>query len=67
MPHSAHALKLLPLPIINIGLPKSASTSVLDFFQCNGMKTSHYNCEANCTGTRKGHEFCGDSEKAGKC
>jgi len=64
MPQS---LKLLPLPVINIGLPKSASTSVLDFFQCNGMKTSHYNCEANCTGTRKGHEFCGDSEKAGKC
>ena len=64
MPQSS---KLLPLPVINIGLPKSASTSVLDFFQCNGMKTSHHDCEANCTGTRKGHEFCGDSEKAGKC
>ena len=64
MPQSS---KLLPLPVINIGLPKSASTSVLDFFQCNGMKTSHHNCEANCTGARKGHEFCGDSEKAGKC
>ena len=59
--------RLPPLPVISLGLPRSASTALLDFFQCNGMKTSHYNCVGNCTGTKKDHEFCGDSEKAGKC
>ena len=57
----------LHLPVINLGLPKSASTSILDYFSCSGMKTSHETCENNCSVTRKSHEFCKDSERAGMC
>ena len=64
---SPQSSRLPPLPVISLGLPRSASPAVLDFFQCNGMKTSHYNCVGNCTGTKKDTEFCGDSETAGKC
>jgi len=57
----------LPLPIINLGLPKSASASILDFFTCSGMKTSHSNCENDCSGTKQKHEYCKNSETAGTC
>ena len=33
------------LPILNLGLPKSASTTLLDFFSCAGLTTSHYHCK----------------------
>ena len=33
------------LPILNMGLPESASTSLLDFFSCTGLQTSHYHCK----------------------
>ena len=36
----------LPLPILNLGLPKSASETMYDFFTCSGVKTSHYRCGA---------------------
>ena len=32
------------LPILNLGLPKSATTSIFDFFTCAGVRTSHYRC-----------------------
>eukprot|EP00908_Phaeocystis_cordata_P016108 Transcript_27351.p1 GENE.Transcript_27351~~Transcript_27351.p1 ORF type:complete len:327 (+),score=58.43 Transcript_27351:62-1042(+) len=31
-------------PVINLGLPKSGSSSVQDFFKCGGLRTSHYQC-----------------------
>ena len=37
------------LPVLNIGLPTSASTSIADFFECavgkTSLKASHYQCE----------------------
>jgi hypothetical protein len=58
----------LGLPIINVGLPKSASTSVLDFFKCNGLKASHYHCQNDCSkpGTSRKH-FCQDEDKRDYC
>ena len=32
-------------PVINLGLPKSGSSSVADFFQCAGLRTSHHDCD----------------------
>uniref|UniRef100_A0A7S3ETP9 Sulfotransferase domain-containing protein n=1 Tax=Haptolina ericina TaxID=156174 RepID=A0A7S3ETP9_9EUKA len=35
--------KPLPgLPFINVGLPKSGTTSLQSFFACNGMRTAHH-------------------------
>ena len=48
----------LQMPILNVGLPQSGSQEVLDFFGCGGMKTSHYKCEANCSGERAGLDSC---------
>ena len=39
-------------PILNMGLPRSATTSVLDFFSCSGMKTSHYHCKMTTAGVK---------------
>ena len=33
----------LPLAVV-VGLPKSGTTSVYEFFKCSGFKTSHYCC-----------------------
>lgn len=33
---------LLPLPIINVGLPKSGSTTLYQFFKCLGLRSTHY-------------------------
>ena len=33
------------LPILNMGLPKSGDTSLLDMFSCAGLKASHYHCK----------------------
>ena len=54
----APATAKLQLPILNVGLPQSGSQEVLDFFGCGGMKTSHYHCEADCTGARAGFDSC---------
>ena len=32
------------LPVIDVGLPKSGTTSVYDFFACGGLRTSHWQC-----------------------
>ena len=58
----------LSLPVLNIGLPTSASTSLADFFACAGgtnpkwegmvmapLKASHYRCELDDGKT----DFCG--------
>lgn len=45
----------LQLPIINLGLPKSGSSSVKDFFDCGGAKASHYQCKD----TRNERHPCG--------
>ena len=34
----------LKLPIINLGLPKSGSTSLRDFFSCGNLTASHFKC-----------------------
>lgn len=41
---ASHSLKV-GLPILNMGLPKSGDTSLLDMFSCAGLKTSHYHCK----------------------
>ena len=38
------AAKLPPRPIINVGMPKSGSSSLADFMACGGVKTSHFTC-----------------------
>ena len=40
----------VPRPILNLGLPRSATTSILDFFSCSGMSTSHYHCKMTTAG-----------------
>ena len=36
----------LPLPVINLGLPKSGTTSLHDFFKCaTGYNVSHWSCK----------------------
>jgi len=42
----------VPRPILNMGLPRSATTSVLDFFACSGMSTSHYHCKMTSAGVK---------------
>ena len=32
------------LPVIGVGLPKSGTTSVFDFFACGGLNASHWKC-----------------------
>ena len=50
----------VPLPIINLGMPKSGSSSVHDFFKCGGFNSAHLlcndgmgsgSCPANAAGT----------------
>ena len=36
----------LRLPIINLGLPKSGSTSIRDFFSCGNLTASHFKCHS---------------------
>ena len=40
-----HSPLPLELPIINLGLPKSGSTSLRDFFACGKLNASHFKCE----------------------
>jgi hypothetical protein len=35
--------RLLPLPILNMGMPKTGSTTLQHFFLCIGLKTTHQN------------------------
>ena len=42
----------VPRPILNLGLPRSATTSILDFFACSGMSTSHYHCKMTTAGVK---------------
>jgi hypothetical protein len=50
----------VPLPIINLGMPKSGSSSLYDFFKCGGFNSAHLlcndgmgsgSCPANAAGT----------------
>ena len=43
-PEAADSLKV-GLPILNMGLPKSGDTTLLDMFSCAGLKVSHYHCK----------------------
>ena len=46
-PASAADAPTLHLPIVNVGLPKSGSSSVEDYFLCGGngtLNVSHWNC-----------------------
>ena len=35
---------LLPKPIINVGFPKSGTSSIFEFFRCNGLIGQHWYC-----------------------
>lgn len=41
-PHPEH-LKL-PKPIINVGFPKAGTSTIFNFFHCNGLKGQHWYC-----------------------
>ena len=44
----------LPKPYINLGFPKTGTTSLYSFFKCGGIKSSHYYCRyINRTDTSK--------------
>ena len=45
----------LPTPIISVGFPKTATTSMFSFFHCGGYASSHYRCSQ-----KKGRFHCGD-------
>jgi hypothetical protein len=34
----------LPAPILVVGMPKTGTTSIRDFFRCNGHNASHWKC-----------------------
>jgi len=51
---AGHASATTSRPIINLGLPKSGSSSVADFFECGGLQTSHWSC---------GDDLCGACAK----
>ena len=34
----------LPKPIINVGFPKSGTSTIFSFFHCNGLKAQHWYC-----------------------
>ena len=34
----------LPTPIINVGFPKSGTSSIFEFFHCNGLRGQHWYC-----------------------
>ena len=44
-PEAADISLKVGLPILNMGLPKSGDTSLLDMFSCAGLKASHYHCK----------------------
>ena len=54
----------VPRPILNMGLPRSATTSILDFFTCSGMSTSHYHCKMTTAGVKP---FDNATEVAAAC
>jgi len=39
---SSTSAPLLPLPVMNLGLPKCGSTTLFEFFDCVGLQTSHW-------------------------
>lgn len=42
-PNSANSSSpLLPLPVMNLGLPKCGSTTLYNFFRCIGLRTTHW-------------------------
>eukprot|EP00588_Corethron_pennatum_P007045 CAMPEP_0194291950 /NCGR_PEP_ID=MMETSP0169-20130528/44547_1 /TAXON_ID=218684 /ORGANISM="Corethron pennatum, Strain L29A3" /LENGTH=569 /DNA_ID=CAMNT_0039039981 /DNA_START=154 /DNA_END=1860 /DNA_ORIENTATION=- len=45
----------LPTPVISVGFPKTATTSMFSFFHCGGYSSSHYRCSQE-----KGRFRCGD-------
>lgn len=63
----APASSQLHLPVLNVGLPQSGSASIIDFFECGGMKTSHYQCKADCTGDRADLDSCKKSSLKSFC
>jgi len=54
--------KKLDLPILVMGLPKSGTTSINEFFVCNGYKTSHQFCGGK--GGSRNIAFCGSIIKS---
>ena len=47
--------------VINLGLPKSGSSSLEDFFNCGGFSTSHFVCP------RRTRDVTGDDNYCGHC
>mmetsp|Transcript_39753 Transcript_39753/g.96009 ORF Transcript_39753/g.96009 Transcript_39753/m.96009 type:complete len:255 (-) Transcript_39753:95-859(-) len=53
----------LPRPILVVGMPKVGTSSIYEFFKCNGIKSSHY-C---CCGSNRTHTHCGDGRSFSDC
>mmetsp|Transcript_6565 Transcript_6565/g.14172 ORF Transcript_6565/g.14172 Transcript_6565/m.14172 type:complete len:226 (-) Transcript_6565:34-711(-) len=49
----------LPLPVISVGFPKTATTSLFHYFHCGRIPTSHYRC-ATKSNAKYGRFRCGD-------
>jgi hypothetical protein len=53
VPNKAFEDPLVPLPILNMGMPKLGSTSLYYYFQCKGLTATHWNL-----GTEKFEGLC---------
>lgn len=54
----------LPTPVFVVGFPKTGTSSIHEFFQCGGIKSSHY-C---CCGSSRTHTHCNDGGRTfGEC
>lgn len=53
-PHNALQISVHQRPIVNVGFPKSGSTSLFEFFTCTGLRTQHF-C---CCGDKSDHPPC---------
>ena len=42
----------LPTPVINVGFPKSGTSTIFSFFHCNGLSSQHWFC---CDDTKQKH------------
>lgn len=44
LPKSPRPMRLLPTPILQVGMPKTGTTSIHTFFERSGYRSSHYRC-----------------------
>jgi len=50
----------LPTPVISLGFPKTATTSIFHYFHCGKFPSSHYRCANKLSSKKAGRFRCGD-------